>query len=51
MEKYYINGFREGKNYFLDLLNGMITKEQKYKLENGEEIEVNGNTFYIEKSF
>lgn len=50
MEKYYINGFSEGKNHFWDLLNGRITEEQKQELKNGKEIEVNGNIFYIEKS-
>jgi hypothetical protein len=49
MDRYYINGWREGKNHFWNLLNGRITEEQKQKLENGEEIVVNENTFYIEK--
>lgn len=49
MDRYYINGWREGKSHFWNLLNGRITEDQKQKLENGEEIVVNENTFYIEK--
>ena len=47
MQKYYINGFREGKHYFFDLLNGRINAEQLKKLQNGEPVELNGNVFQI----
>lgn len=45
--KYYINGWQEGKNYFYDI--GRFTEEEKEKLQNGETIEKDGNTFRIEK--
>lgn len=49
MEKYFINGFEEGKKYFFELVSGNVTKEQKERLLNGEEIEINGNIFQIKK--
>lgn len=47
--KYYVNGFRESKSYFISLLSGRISSQQFEDLTNGEEITVGDNTFYIEE--
>jgi hypothetical protein len=49
MEKYYINGWKESKSYFYDILKcSGATITDKEKLLNGETIELEGNTFRIE---
>ena len=45
---YYINGFREGKSYFLSL--GRFTFKELSALECGEIISKNGNQFWVEKT-
>lgn len=47
MKRYYINGFREGKNYFFRL--GRFTDEELEKLEAGEIVIKGENEFYIEE--
>lgn len=47
-EKYYINGFREAKSYFLGLINP-ITESEKSALQNGEIVKRGENKFWIEK--
>lgn len=44
--KYYINGWREGKNYFLRL--GRFTEEEIDRMVNGEVITKGENEFSIE---
>lgn len=44
---YFVNGWREGKNYFFRL--GRFTEEELERLENGETITKGGNDFRIEK--
>lgn len=46
--KYYINGWREGKNYFYRLL-GAISDQEKYDLENGNVVKKGQNEFWIVK--
>ena len=49
MVKYYINGWRESKTYFYDILKcSNCTNVDKEKLLSGETIEKDGNTFRIE---
>ena len=45
--RYFINGWQESKSYFYDI--GRFTEEEKERLESGEVLEKNGNTFHIEK--
>lgn len=47
MTKYFINGFAERRGYFLSV--GSFTEEEKERLEKGEVVEKNGNSFWIEK--
>lgn len=44
--KYYINGWREGRNYFMNL--GRFTTYELNSLMNGETVKKNGNEFWIE---
>lgn len=44
--KYFINGWREGKNYFMR--SGRFSEEELDKLSNGETITKNGNAYRIE---
>ena len=51
VEKYYINGWKESKSYFYDILKcSGVTNADKEKLLNGETIELDGNTFRIENA-
>ena len=51
MEKNYINGWKERKSYFYDILKcSGATNADKEKLLNGETIEIEGNTFRIENT-
>lgn len=45
MKRYYINGWREGKNYFLSF---GFTQEEIEQMENGEVIIRENNEFAIE---
>lgn len=45
--KYYINGWRECKNYFFRL--GRFTDEEMARLENGEVVTKGANEFYMEE--
>lgn len=42
--KYYINGFMEGKNYFLSF---GFTGDELQRMKNGETITRGNNTFWI----
>lgn len=44
--KYYINGFREGENYFYRL--GRFTEEETEMLIKGEIVVKGDNEFYME---
>lgn len=46
MIRYYVNGWRESKSYFLSL--GRFSEEDLSRMENGETITRNGNEFSIE---
>ena len=46
--RYFINGFREGKRYFMSLVSGNITQEQCDKLMRGEVITIGDNEFWID---
>lgn len=43
---YYINGWREGKNYFIR--SGRFTEEEIAEMINGKTIVKNGNEYRIE---
>lgn len=44
-EKYFINGWEYGKQYFLSV--GGFTLKEKIVLENGGTVTKNGNDFWI----
>ncbi len=44
--KYYINGFREGRSYFMSF---GFTEDEITRMENGEVITHGGNKFWIIK--
>lgn len=44
--RYYINGWREGRNYFMRL--GRFTDNEMEKLLSGEVVVKGSNEFYIE---
>lgn len=46
--KYYINGWREGRNYFFRL--GRFTEEEIKRLEDGEIVIKGENEFYMEEA-
>ena len=45
MKRYYINGWREGRSYFMSF---GFTENEIDRMENGETINRNGNEFRIE---
>lgn len=45
--KYYINGFREGKSYFMSF---GFNEDEISRMENGEVIKRGDNEFCIEKA-
>ena len=49
MTKYYINGFREGENYFNRTFKSHgATQQDKEKLERGEVVILQDDEFYME---
>lgn len=46
--RYYINGWRESKNYFMEL--GRFTDEELKMLECGDIVIKGANEFYIENA-
>lgn len=46
--RYYINGWREGKNYFFRLL-GSLSEREESDLLNGKVLKRGNNEFWIEK--
>ena len=44
---YYINGWRESRNYFFDI--GNFTDEELKQLYNGEQVEHGDNIFWLEE--
>ena len=45
--KYFINGWRYGKSYFMSI--GRFTEDEMQRLEDGETITKNDNEFWIVK--
>lgn len=46
--KYFVNGWKESRSYFMSLVNGNITQNQYNLLMHGEKITIGDNEFYIE---
>lgn len=46
--RFFVNGWKESRSYFMSLVNGNITSDQQRRLLNGEEITIGDNTFRIE---